>query len=238
MKQFEDKRIWIGGGGGVAALIVAVAWFMFIGPQRSSADDYNAQAAATRQQNAMLQAKVHTLQEESTHLGRYTSSLKAALSALPFDSGLPAFTRQLSAQGTANAVTVGSVVVGGISAVGTPAGAPAPAADATGTAPAATTTPAAAPTTAAVAGGLFSVAVTVQSDGTLAHQLAFLKAIQTAGPRRALVNSAQITPGSGAKESSIDGVSSFTTSLTVFSAPQTPAQIATLNKLLAGKIGN
>jgi hypothetical protein len=236
MKQLEDKRVWLGGGGLIAALIVAVAWFMFIGPQRSSADDYNAEASATHQQNAVLEAKVHALQEKRKHLDTYTASLKSALAALPFDSGLPAFTRQLSAQGTANGVKVTSVVVGGITPVGAPAAAVAPVGDSTSPAPTGTTSTTA--PTAAVAGGLFSVAVTLQTNGTLAQQLAFLKTVQTAGPRRALVNSAQVTPGTGAKEASIDGVSSFTTSLTVFSAPQTPAQIAQMNNLLAGKIGN
>jgi hypothetical protein len=237
MDRLEDKRIWLGGGGVIGLLIVVVAWFMFIGPERSSADDLNAQAASTRQQNDVLQAKVHALQVKSQHLSKYTSSLQAALEALPFDSGLPAFTRQLSAQGTANSVDVSSVVVGGITSVGASApAAAAPAEDSTSTAPTTTTTTA--PAAAPVAGGLFSVAVTVQSSGTLTNQLAFLKAIQTAGPRRALVTSAQITPGNGAKEASIDGVSSFTTSLTVFSAPQTPAQVAQLKTLLTGKIGN
>ena len=242
MSQFENRRVWLGGGGVVALLIIAVAWFMFISPERSSVSDLNAQAAATRQQNATLQSKVKALQVKSGQISKYTASLKAALTALPFDSGLPAFTRQLSAQGTSNDVHVTSVVVGGVTSVNS-ATATAPADDSSTStaAPAATTTPTATPTSATAAtpaGGLFSVAVTVQSEGTLEHQLAFLKDIQTAGPRRALISASQIAPGTGAKGGSIDGSSQFTTSITVFSAPQTPDQVAQLTKLLAGKIGN
>jgi hypothetical protein len=241
MDHLQNKRFWLGGGAIAALLIVALGWFMFIGPERSSASDLRSQAAATRQQNALLQLSVTSLQKKSTQLSRYTSSLKTGLSALPFDSGLPAFTRQLSAQAKAHQVSVTSVVVGGITAIaaGGTAGAPAAtsATDPTSSAPTtSTTTPTVGTNTAT--GGLYSVQVTVQSTGTLARQLAFINDIRTAGPRRAMVNSAQLTPGVGAKESSIDGLAAVTTQLTVFSAPQPPAKIAALNKLLRGKIGN
>lgn len=237
MDRLQDKRVWLGGGAVAALLILAVGWFMFVGPERSSADDLRSQAAATQQENSVLQSKVRSLQVKSTQLAKYTSSLKAALEALPVDSGLPAFTRQVSAQAKANGVAVSSVVVGGVAAVA--AAAPvAPATAATGATSASSTTPTPAAVTATAAGGLFSVQVTIQSNGTLAHQLAFINDIRTAGPRRALINSTQVTPGTGAKEASIDGAASFTTQLTIFSAPQSPEQIAQLNKLLSGKIGN
>lgn len=241
MERLQDKRVWLGGGAVAALLIVAIGWFMFIGPELSSTSDLHAQAAATRQQNSQLQLRVKSLQVKSTQLDRYTKSLNDALAALPFDSGLPAFTRQLSSQAAANHVAVTSVAVGGITsvapAVATAPGTtdPASATDPTSTATTAPT-PGAAGTTAA--GGLFSVQVTVQSSGSLAHQLAFLNDIRTAGPRRALLTSTQFTPGLGSKVASIDGSAALTTQLTIFSAPQTPEQIAQLKKLLSGKIGN
>jgi hypothetical protein len=234
MKALENPRVWTGGGAFAALLIIAVGWFLFISPERGSVSDLNAQAATTRQENSVLQLKVTSLQIKSKQINKYTSSLKAALSALPFDSGLPAFTRQLSAQGAANGVDVTAVVVGGVTAVAPAAAPAAPTATdgSTSTAPAA-----AAPVATTPAGGLFSVSVTVDSDGTLPHQLAFLKAVQTAGPRRALISATQIGVAAGSKSTSIDGAASFTTSITVFSAPQTPDQITQLNKLLSGKIG-
>jgi hypothetical protein len=71
----------------------------------------------------------------------------------------------------------------------------------------------------------------------LPRQLAFLQQVQ-AGPRRALITSTQVTPGTGSKQASVDSQASFSTQLTVFSAPQTPAQIRQLKKLLAGHLGD
>lgn len=237
MKRFQNRRVWLGGGGFAAVLIVAIGWFMFIGPELASTRELRDQAAATRQENSVLQLKVKSLQVKSGQLSRYTTELRAAALALPADSGLPAFTRQLSTQAAANRVTLTSVAVGGISAAAGAAPPVAPAGETTPTeaAPAATTPTGAAP---AAAAGLVAVQLTVQSNGTLAHQLAFLADVRLAGPRRALVTASQITPGVGAGASSIDGASSFSTQLTVFSAPQTPAQIAQLKKLLSGDIGN
>ena len=242
MDRLQNKRFWLGGGAFAALLIVAVGWFMFIGPEMSSASDLRSQAAATRQQNALLQLKVTALQKKSTQLPRYTASLKTALATLPFDSGMPAFTRQLSAQAEANHVSITSVIVGSftaISAGATPAaGATDPATATPTTGATATTPPTATIGTTATAGGLYSAQVTIQSTGALVHQLGLLNDIRITGPRRALLNSVQLTPGAGAKVSSIDGSASFSTQLTVFSAPQSAGQIAELNKLLSGKIGN
>ncbi len=247
MKRLQDKRVWLGGGAGAALLIVAVAWFMFIGPELSSASALQSQAAATRQQNSVLQAKLGELQVESTKITKYTASLKAALSALPYDSGLPAFTRQLSAQARVDRVAISSVVVGSVTAVVPAVPAVAGAAPAVaGAAPAApaTDTGAAAPTTpttpigpTSAAGSLYSVQVTIESKGTLVHQLGFLHDVRTAGPRRVLITSSQIVAGA-VNGASIDRAAVFTTQLTIFSAPQSPAQIVQLNKLLSNKIGH
>ncbi len=248
MKRLQNKRVWLGGGAGAALLIIAVAWFMFIGPELSSASALQSQAAATRQQNAVLQAKLGELQVKSSKITKYTASLKAALSALPYDSGLPAFTRQLSAQARVDEVAISGVVVGSVSAVvaaapavggvapavaGAAPAAPAPATptDTTGATP---TTPIG-PTSAA--GSLYSVLVTIESKGTLVHQLGFLHDVRTAGPRRVLITSSQIVAGAG-KGGSIDRAAVFTTQLTIFSAPQSPAQVVQLNKLLSNKIGH
>ncbi len=246
MSSLQDRRMWIGGGAVAALLITAVGWFFFVSPELSSASDQHSQTASIRQENAGLQANLKTLQEKSARLGEYTTALRRALEALPSDSGLPQFTRQLSAQAHASGVTLSSVIVGGITSV-TAATAPAvPDATATSAAPAPTPTPTAtstatpatsvAPVTAA--GGLYSVQVTIQSNGSLAHQVAFLHAVQVAGPRRALITSTQLGPGTGSKVSSIDASTNVTTQLTVFSAPQSPDQVAQLNKLLSGKTGN
>jgi hypothetical protein len=243
MSSFQNRRMWIGGGAIAALLLAAIGWFLFISPELSSASDQHNQANAVRQQNEDLQQSLKTLQEKSARLGEYTSALRRALEALPSDSGLPEFTRQLSSQAHANGVTLTSVVVGGITAVA-PATAPTVAPTDDSSTP--TPTDSAEPTTdatasaepATAAGGLYSVQVTIQSTGSLAHQESFLHAVQVAGPRRALITATQLAPASGGKTSSLDAATNVTTQLTVFSAPQTPDQVAQLNKLLSGTIGN
>lgn len=232
MSRLQDQRVWLVGGALAAVLLVAVSWLLFVGPQLSSAGDLSDQAAMSRQQNDALQAETDVLRAKSAKLPKYTSSLKAALASLPYDSGLPAFTRQLNAQGKASGVTVDSVVVGGVAPV---AGA-ATGAAAAGTAPASAGAAAPAAPAATGAGGLFSLQVTVQSSGSLTQQLAFLRTVRTVGPRQALITAAQFTPSAGAKTQSINRSTSLTTQMTIFVAPQSPAQIRQLDKLARGDL--
>jgi hypothetical protein len=217
MRLLQDKRAWLGGGALVAVLIAAVSWFMVIGPERSSTASLGAQADEAQLQNAMTQSKVAKLRAESKNLDKLTAALAAAFNALPKASGLPAFTRQLNAQAAASHVSVTSIAIGaitGASADGTavdPGATPAPAATGT-TAPAA-------PAPATAAGGVFAIPVTVVSSGSLTHELAFLKAIQTLGPRRALVTSTQFIPIAGEVAPPLDKSSTVTAQLIVFSAP-------------------
>jgi hypothetical protein len=229
MERLQSRRVWLGGGGLVGLLVIALAWFVFIGPQLSSAGDLQDQAATTRLDNEQLQVKLSSLEAKRAKLPQYTSSLKAALAAIPYDSGLPAFTRQLDLQAQANHVTVNSVLVGGVTSVVATTATPATGEDVAGGTPAAPV-----PT---ASGGLYSMQVTVQSAGSLSGQLAFVRDIQVAGPRRALIAGTQITPGAGSKTTSIEQSSTFTTQLNIFSAPRTPAEIRQLQKLLSGDLG-
>lgn len=224
--RLNDQRLWLISGALVAALIFLVSWLLFISPTLSAASDLDDQTIASRQQNDALVAKIKTLEAKRAQLPRYTSSLRAALAAIPYDSGLPAFTRRLTAQGKATGVDVSSVVVGGVVPIEPSAVSSAGSAS---TSESAATTP---------SGGLFSIQLTVQSDGSLTNQIAFLTAVRTLGPRRTLITAMEISPGTGAKVASVDGAASFTTQLTVFSAPQSPVQIRQLNKLVSGDLGN
>src|SRR4051794_5251764 len=124
----QSRRFWIGGGAAVAAVIVAASYFLLTSPELAKASDLHEQAAGTRQSNLMLTTKLTTLKAKTAKLDSYTKSLRDALSTLPYDSGLPAFTRQITAQAAKTHVHLLSVSVGGITAA---AGASAPAAGAT-----------------------------------------------------------------------------------------------------------
>ncbi len=179
-----------------------------------------------QQQNQVLQSQVSKLQRENGKLGSLTANLRSALTALPFDSGLPTFTRQLSSQAQQNNIALTSIVVGSITST-TDKGSGASGTGTTGTS-----------ATDNAAGKTFAIPVTLISTGSLAHQLAFLKAIQVTGPRRALVNSTQLAPAADTKSTSVDASCTMTTQLTVFTAPLTPQQLAQLNKLLSGDVSN
>ncbi len=244
MTGSQDRKVWIGGGVIVALLIAAASWFMLISPELDNASALRDQATSTQFGNAQLQSNVAVLKKKSAQISRYSASLRDALETLPFDSGLPAFTRQVYAQAQATHVKIDGITVGGITAATTTTpGATSTDPAAAGAAPTAapTTTPTDTSTTATVpvatgpvAGAVQAIQLQLVTDGTLKNQRRFLSLMQYAGPRRTLVSGVQLTPGSGSKVASIDGGARMTSQLTVFSAPQTPDEIARLKRLLAG----
>lgn len=220
----------------VTVLILLVAWFGFINPQLSSTASLREQADLAQQQNDVLQAKNNKLKKENDNVASLRTGLAAALAALPSDGGLPDFTRQLSAQATANSVTLTSVIVGAVTPVAAAAAGAAPAAAATD-ASSAVPTPAAAPAGVkplASTSSLVQIPVSLVASGLGKNDIAFLKAIQVTGPRRALVTAVQLAPSGGAA-TGIDGPCTLTLTLTVFSAPLTSDAQAALQKLLTGK---
>ncbi len=251
--RLQDKRVWIAGGAALAALLLLVSWFGAISPQRSKAAATRSDTEAAAVHNSALEAANAKLKTQNDKVAVLRGQLRAALTALPFDSGLPAFTRQLSQQATQNRVALTSLVVGAAAAAAPSAGAAAatPAA-AGGTGSTAGATAAPAPTTAAgaaaapagapaavpgaapgaAATALVSIPVSLVSTGAGADQVAFLKAIQAPASRRALVSAVQLSPISG---KSNDGSTTMTLQLTVFSAPLGKAGQAALEKLLSGK---
>jgi len=223
----QNKRLWLGGGAVVAVLIVLIGWFGVINPQLSAASSTQDQADSVRMQNIVLQAKNTKLKVQNDNVAALRASLAAALAELPSDGGLPALTRQLSAQATANSVVLTSVIVGTATPVD---GAVA----ATGTTPdtGTTTTTGATP---APSTGLVQITITVAATGLGSNELAFLRAIQVTGPRRALVTASQLAPSGGSAAAGIDGPCTLTLTLNIFSAPLSPTAQAALEKLLGGK---
>ncbi len=233
----QDKRWWFGGGAALGVVILVVGWFAAVHPELSEASATRVQTAAAAAQNVALQAKNGTLKEQNDDAGALRAGLSAALDQLPSDGGLPAFTRQLSAQATAASVRLTSVVVGGATPVVATTAAPqtassAPETTAASSAPATTTAPAGAATSPS---GLVQMTITVVASGLGRQNLAFLRAIQWTGPRRALVTAVQLVPSGSAAATGIDGTSTMTLTLTIFSAPLSPTAQAALEKLLSGK---
>lgn len=236
--SLQDKRVWLGGAGLVAVLIVLLVWFAGISPLVSSASALRAETESVQQQNTALRLKTAGLAKQKQNLDTLTASLRGALTALPIDSGLPAFTRQVSDQAGRNSVTLVSISVGTIApAIATPqATSPAAPEAPAASGEAAAKAPAAGGPNDNPAGKLFAIRVTLVTTGTAADQAAFLKAVQFDGPRRALVLSTQQLPVASSGSTAASAPIRMTSEVTVFSAPRSPQNRAQLDKLLSGDV--
>ena len=140
------------------------------------------------------------------HLKPPTADTEGSLPGLLPDSGLPDLTRELAADATAAGVKITSISAGSpVTAGGT-------------SAPGQLTS---------AAGHLFAIPVTLAVEGGLSQERVLLQRLQN-GTRRALLVSAQFS-GSGASAGSMMDLS---VQLKVFTAPQTPAAEAALEKQL------
>jgi hypothetical protein len=112
MRIPTSDRFWLIGGAVVAALLVAVAWFGLVSPQRSQAADLRAQTAGTEDRTVVLRQRLTQLQRENTKLSTYQAQLAREQAALPTDPDLSAFLRQVQAAGEAAGTPVQTVTVG------------------------------------------------------------------------------------------------------------------------------
>ena len=234
----QNKRLWLAGSALTAAVITLITWFAAIGPLLSSASALNTETDSVEAQNTVLQAKIATLKKQKQALPRLTASLRRALTALPLDSGLPEFTRQITQQAQTNNITLTSITVGAIN----------PVIETTPTPPTDektdpekpteekpdTPTPPPTPSTDGPAGKIFTIRITLVTTGTAPNQTNYLKTLQTTGPRRALIASTQLIPTAGPNTTPQNTPYTMTTELTIFTAPQTPENRTQLQKLLTG----
>lgn len=246
----SDRKVWLAGAAGVALVVCGGAYEFAISPQLDAAGQLRADAASTQENAKVLEQKVAALRKKDAKIDAYLAALRRAIDALPSDSGLPAFTRQITGQARESSVAITGIQVGGITSLQQAAAPTTTTEDGSGdagTAPAPAPTPATtdgsagygtAPETSTTAApaGTYAIQVTVTSIGTLQHQLGFLKALQYEGSRSALVTSAQLGTDGGAE--SVDSRSDLTAQLVVFSAPQSAATIAQLQKSFRGRIGS
>ncbi len=105
-------RLWMIGGVLGAALLIAVGWFLAINPKMAETDELRGQKETTETQLIVLRHRLSELQEESKKLPQYKATLKRNQAALPTDSGVPDFLRQLQDSGEVVDATVTGVTVG------------------------------------------------------------------------------------------------------------------------------
>lgn len=219
----NTERLWLLAGIVGALAVLALGWLVFISPQLSDASSLHAQRDDIDTQNIQLEGRIQRLR--GANMDSLRKELANAREALPSDSGLPDFTRQLAAEAAASLVKVTSITAG----APTLATASAPAAATAGS----DSTPAAPRTTTGAAGNIFAIPVTIIVSGTPAHIQTLLHKIQSDGPRRALVVSAILTPSTGSPTGLQTGAQ-MTVQTQIFVAPQDPAAEAELDRLANG----
>ena len=109
--RFSDRLWWIVGAAAIALLAIAT-WFLAVSPQRTEAAELRVQTEDAQATADQLRNRIVKLTAEKAKLPELTRELNARKAALPSDSGVPAFLRQLQATGTKVGVDVSGVVVG------------------------------------------------------------------------------------------------------------------------------
>jgi Tfp pilus assembly protein PilO len=104
-------RIWIFAGAVVIVLLSIVSWFLLISPKYADAADIRGQTETSRIQLVTLQHKIANLQQQSSQLPTFRAALKKSQQALPSDSGMPDFLRQLQTSGSRAKVRVSNITV-------------------------------------------------------------------------------------------------------------------------------
>jgi type IV pilus assembly protein PilO len=105
-------RIWMFAGATVIVLFAVASWFLLISPKYSDANEVRSQTAATQIQLVTLRTRINELKKEQAQIDSLTAEFEKKKTALPPDSGLPAFLNQLQKAGAATQVNVTGVSVG------------------------------------------------------------------------------------------------------------------------------
>jgi Tfp pilus assembly protein PilO len=112
MRTRHAARLWILAGAVAAAAIVAVTALVLVPTLRTDTDALREQAGFAEVQAAKLRGTNARLAADQANIGKLTSEVQALTTALPADSGVPVFLRQLQATGTAVGVDVSGLTVG------------------------------------------------------------------------------------------------------------------------------
>jgi Tfp pilus assembly protein PilO len=107
-----NDRLWIIGGAAAIALVVVATWFLAISPQRTETADLETRTADAHLQADDLRNRITKLSADKANLPALTKALQAKQAALPSDSGVPAFLRQLQATGSKVGVDISGITVG------------------------------------------------------------------------------------------------------------------------------
>jgi Tfp pilus assembly protein PilO len=109
--RHHPGRLWAIGGALAAVVLLAVGWFLLIGPQNSRTNELNNQTVEAQDRAAGLRTKLIELRRQNEDLPKYRQELTLARAALPKTPSLTDFLRQLQAAGDDAGVSVTGVAV-------------------------------------------------------------------------------------------------------------------------------
>jgi type IV pilus assembly protein PilO len=112
MRARHADRLWMVAGIVVIALISVVSYFLLVKPKFDEVTALNEQTATAELQAGELRKRIVQLAADKSKLGTLKTALVARQDALPADSGVPAFLRQLQASGSKVGVNVSGLTVG------------------------------------------------------------------------------------------------------------------------------
>jgi hypothetical protein len=172
---------WAAGAAGVCAALLALTWFVLVGPKRAEAADLQEQAASARQANDAMQIRTAQLKTQFATLPQRQAELATLVEQMPPTADVPRFVRSLDALAESAGVRLDGVTPGAgesldaqPGAAGTGGSAPAPSAG----------------------GGtslqVIAVPMTITVHGPYFKTVTFLKGLQS-GQRAFLVTGVQVT---------------------------------------------
>ena len=179
----QVNQLWMLAGVAAVALLGVMTWYFAVGPQRTDAAALEAQTELAHDQANILRTRTVKLTAEKAKLPSLKKELEARQAALPANSGVPAFLRQLQATGTSVGVDVSGITVGD----------PAP----------------------EESSGVWELPIHLTAQGTVPQLDGFLKQLQGAGQKRAvLIEGANLSSEGGGS-----GNASLNLTVTAFVAP-------------------
>jgi type IV pilus assembly protein PilO len=104
-------RLWMIGGVVAAALLIVSSWFLAINPKNAEADQLHEEKETTEIRLITLRQGLTKLQQDNEKLPQYKATLARNRLALPEDSGVPEFLRQLQDTENSFGVAVTSITV-------------------------------------------------------------------------------------------------------------------------------
>jgi Tfp pilus assembly protein PilO len=170
MPSRHADKIWTAGGVLGAAVLLALGWFFFIGPQYAEAASLDEQVVQAQLRLTTQQKKLAELRQQNEDLPQYQAQLERLRQALPPASASSDFLRGLQAAGERASVTVAGLTIGARAEV------------------------------PGSGGTMFALPVSLTVEGKVAGLEGFLTEIQQVQGRAALIRSTNLTADASGTE--------------------------------------